>query len=367
MAINVWSYLEDYEEEKDEIQEAISQVLSSGRLILGPKVRQFEAEFAKLSGAEFGVGVNSGTDALFLALKALGIESGDEVITVSNTAVPTVSAIVSTGAKPVFVDIDPLTYLMDVRWLELKISDRTKAILPVHLYGQCVDMNPLREIAAKHGLAVLEDCAQATCASYQGETAGSLGDIAAFSFYPTKILGAFGDGGLITVKDEKLAEICKRLRFYGMEKQYYSLEHGYNSRLDELQASILLVKLKRLDYYIKRRVEIAEYYQELLSETSLILPQTTDLGSHVYYLYVCRHPERDRILSELRKQDINLSISYPWPIHLMDAYQNLDYREGSLPETEKAAKEIFSLPMYPALTRAKQEQVCQMLIKTLQK
>ena len=357
MQIKVWDYLKEYENEKNEIHSAIEKVLTSGRLILGDSVKKFEDAFAGYCGVNFGVGVNSGTDALFLGLKALGIGPGDEVITVSNTAVPTVSAIVSAGATPVFVDIDPASYLMNTSLLEEVITEKTKCILPVHLYGQCVNMDEITRIARSNGLRIIEDCAQSHGATFNNRKAGSMSDLAAFSFYPTKILGGYGDGGMIVTGDETIYKKLCRLRYYGMEKTYYSEEHGYNSRLDELHAEILLRKLPRLDGYIARRMLIAALYQKTLSGAGLMLPKVLPGNEHVYYLYVCRYPERNLIISELKKRNIILNISYPWPIHTMRAYQFLGYKEGDLRNTEKAANEIFSLPMYPSLTEDEQNRV----------
>jgi aminotransferase EvaB len=375
MTIPVWDYRVEYEHEQEEIQEAIETVLRSGRLILGEQVKRFETEFAGYCGAQFGVGVNSGTDALFLGLKALDLGPGDEVITVSNTAVPTVSAIAATGATPRFVDIDPDTYLMDVTQLESAITPRTKCILPVHLFGQCVAMETVQEIAEQHGLTVLEDCAQSHGAARNGVRAGAMSDVSAFSFYPTKILGGYGDGGMVVTSRGEVAERLRRLRMYGMSGArpvsdaaqgldapglhsiYYSQESGYNSRLDELHAAILLTKLPKLDGYIERRRHLAARYDAALADTSLKLPQTPAGNFHAYYLYVVRHPDRDRIIAELARRDIVVNISYPWPIHLMDAYVYLGYQEGDFPHTEQAAREIFSLPMYPSLTDAEQDRV----------
>lgn len=361
MTIRVWGYLTEYEQEKEEVFAAVKNVLESGTLILGENVKLFEQEFAGYCGVRYGVGVNSGTDALFLGLKALGIGEGDEVITVSNTAVPTVSAIVSTGAVPRFVDINPETYLMDTAQIESVITKKTKCILPVHLYGQCVDMDQVIVLAQKYRLKVLEDCAQSHGAVLRGKKAGSMSDAAAFSFYPTKILGGYGDSGMVVTDDESLYKKLLRLRFYGMEKTYYALEHGYNSRLDELHAAILRGKLKYLDRYIARRKEIAVRYDRELADTGLILPKTMAGNDHAYYLYVCRHPDRDRIIEKLKKRDILVNISYPWPIHTMTGYQHFGYREGNLPHTEKAAREIFSLPMYPSLRDEEVEEVISVL------
>jgi len=359
--IKVWDYLEEYENEKKEIHEAIETVLSSGWLILGNQVKDFEKAFSSYCGASYGVGVNSGTDALFLALKAIGVGNGDEVITVSNTAVPTVSAIVSAGAIPRFVDIDPKTYMMDTTLLEKAITNKTKCILPVHLYGQCVDMDAVNRIADKYSLFVLEDCAQSHGAEFNGKKAGAMSDLAAFSFYPTKILGGYGDGGMVITRSEETYQKLLRLRFYGMEKGYYAIEHGYNSRLDELHAAILLKKLGHLDEYINRRKEIAVLYDEMLEDIELGLQQRDNRCKHAFYLYVCRHPKRDEIITELKKRDISVNISYPWPIHIMEGYRNLGYNSGDFPLTESAANEIFSLPMYPGLGQDQQMEVIKAL------
>jgi aminotransferase EvaB len=365
--MKVWDYRSEYEREKKEILSAIEEVLDSGQLILGDKVKEFESSYANFCEVNYGVGVDNGTNAVFLALKALGIGDGDEVITVSNTAVPTVSAIVSCNAKPVFVDVNDSDFLMDTTKIESVITAKTKCILPVHLFGQCVDMDEINRIAIKHDLKVLEDCAQSHGAVYKGKKAGSCSDIAATSFYPTKILGTYGDAGLVMTSNEDLYKKLLRLRYYGMEKTYYSVEHGYNCRLDEIHAAILLRKLIHLDDYILKRQDIAKRYNELLKDSGLILPTQVPYGSHSYYLYVVRHPKRDIIMDELKKHDIFLNISYPWPIHTMDAYKYLGYKEGDLPVTEKIAHELFSLPMYPSLTEEKQLFVCDAVISVLKK
>jgi dTDP-3-amino-2,3,6-trideoxy-4-keto-D-glucose/dTDP-3-amino-3,4,6-trideoxy-alpha-D-glucose/dTDP-2,6-dideoxy-D-kanosamine transaminase len=359
MAIKGWDYISEYEDEKEEIHSAIEEVLTSGHLVLGDKVKKFEADYANFCEVKFGVGVDNGTNAIFLALKALGIGENDEVITVSNTAVPTVSAIVSCGAKPVFIDIDEASFLMDTGKIESAINSNTKCILPVHLFGQCVDMDEVNRIAKKYNLKVLEDCAQSHGAIYKNHKAGSLSDIAATSFYPTKILGTFGDAGMVLTSNEELYKKLLRLRFYGMEGNYYAIEHGYNCRLDEIHAAILLKKLNHLDDYINKRRQLALQYQELLKDTSLILPVEMPYGKHSYYLYVIRHAKRDLILEELIKKDIFLNIHYLHPIHTMEAYKYLNYKEGDFPITEKIAKEIFSLPLYPSLTAGTQRNICE--------
>ncbi|WP_062346173.1 DegT/DnrJ/EryC1/StrS family aminotransferase [Herbidospora yilanensis] len=358
MTLYVWGYLPEYEKERDDILDAVDTVFRSGRLVLGPSVEGFEREFAAYNGVAHCVGVDNGTNAIVLGLRALGIGAGDEVITVSNTAAPTVVAIDAVGAVPVFVDVDPETYLMDVSQVAAAITERTRCILPVHLYGQCVDMAPLEALAEEHGLPILEDCAQAHGARHHGRIAGSMGRAAAFSFYPTKVLGAYGDGGCTVTGDEGVAAALRRLRYYGMEERYYVVgTPGYNSRLDEVQAEILRRKLTRLDDYIARRQAIADRYAEAFAGTGLLTPKTAPGNTHVYYVYVVRHPERDRIMEALKGHGVSLNISYPWPVHTQSGFAHLGYREGSLPVTEAAAKEIFSLPMYPSLGDAEQERV----------
>jgi len=358
MPIKVWDYLEEYETERDDIIEGIEKVFRSGRLILGESVKNFEDAFSSYCRVKHGIGIDNATNGIFLSLKALGIGNGDEVITVSNTAVPSVAAIVAAGATPCFVDIERETYLMNTTQLESSITEKTRCILPVHLFGQCADMDSLLKVAKKYNCFVVEDCAQAHGATYKGRKSGSMSDLGVFSFYPTKPLGGYGDGGMIITNNDALDAKLRRLRFYGMESVYYSEENGYNSRLDEVHAEILFRKLKRLDQYIARRRALASRYDEILKSTSLVLPKTLDGNEHVYYIYVCRHPNRDHIINELKKYDIFVNISYPWPIHTMRGYQYLEYAEGDLPETELAAKEIFSLPMYPMLSYESQDKVC---------
>ncbi len=358
MTIQVWDYTDEYATEREEILAAVDRVFSSGRLVLGASVQGFEEEFARYVGVAHGVGVDNGTNAVVLGLQALGVGPGDEVITVSNTAAPTVLAIDAVGATPVFVDIDPDTYLMDVTRVEAAITPRTRALLPVHLYGQCVPMGPVMELAGAHGLAVLEDCAQAHGARQYGRTAGSSGGASAFSFYPTKVLGAYGDGGAVLTDDADVAQALRRLRYYGMEKTYYVVQTpGHNSRLDEVQAEILRGKLTRLDDYVAARRAVARRYADALGDTDLVLPGLAPGNDHVYYVHVVRHPERDAILEALRERGIALNVSYPWPVHTMTGFAHLGYGPGSLPVTERLADEIFSLPMYPSLTAGVQDKV----------
>jgi aminotransferase EvaB len=365
MPIQVWDYRKEFEAERSDILAGVTKVFESGRLILGQSVRAFEEAFAAYCDCRHGVGVNSGTDALFLALKALDIGAGDEVITVANTAIPTVSAIVSTGATPRFIDIEPDTYLMDTSRLEAAITAATKCILPVHLYGQCVDMATVNAVASRYGLKVLEDCAQCAGALSDGRKAGSMSHVSAWSFYPTKNLGTYGDGGMITTSDEAISNRLRRLRMYGNEGTYYSVEHGYNSRLDELHAEILLRKLPRLDSYVTRRRELAARYDHALHGSGLALPAVRKGNTHAYYVYVVRHPQREQIIRQLAKRDILVNISYPWPLHTMRGYSYLGGKDGDLPITERMATEIFSLPMYPSLTDSEQDFVCESLTHIL--
>jgi aminotransferase EvaB len=365
MTIKTWDYLKEYSQERNDILAAVDRVFSSGQLILGNSVKSFEEEFANFCDSDFGVGVDNATNGLFLSLKALDIGSGDEVITVANTAVPTVSAIVQAGAIPTFVDVDPRTALMDVSLLEDRITEKTRCIIPVHLYGQCVDMAPLLALAKKYDLKIVEDCSQSHGATQNGKKCGSFGDLGVFSFYPTKILGGYGDGGLITTNSEILNERLRSLRFYGMRDSYYAEEVGYNSRLDEVHAEILRYKLKKLDDAIESRRELANKYNNILSKSGIQLPYEAIGNKHAFYLYVVSHTERDRIMAELKEANISLSISYPWPIHTMRGFQNLGYKEGDLPITEALSKSIFSLPMYPCFEEREVLTVCKHLIRAL--
>lgn len=351
MMIKSWDYLDEYRRDREKLLELVNRVFSSGRLILGHEVETFEQNFAAYCGAQCGVGVNSGTDALFLSLKALGIGAGDEVVTVANTAVPTVAAVRATGAMPVFADIEEDTFLMDVNRLESALTSRTKCILPVHLYGQPVDMGPLLEIAGRRGVAVVEDCAQAAGAVYRNGKVGTFGDMGAFSFYPTKILGGFGDGGMIVTNSQEFCEKLRRLRFYGMKDAYYAEEEGYNSRLDEIQAAMLNYKLRTLEGAATRRRRVADIYSRgLADEGDLILPATAEDRGHQFYVYTVRTRHRERLMKFLRKKKIDARIHYPVPIHLMRGYQFLGYGKGDLPVTERLAGEILSLPLFPGMS-----------------
>lgn len=359
MSTYVWGYLEEYHHERADILHAVETVFESGQLVLGESVRCFEKEFAAYHGMPHCVGVDNGTNAIVLGLQALGIGPGDEVITVSNTAAPTVVAIDAVGATPVFVDVRPEDYLMDTDQARTAVTPRTRCLLPVHLYGQSVAMAPLLDLAAEHGLLMLEDCAQAHGARHHGRIAGTMGDAGAFSFYPTKVLGGYGDGGATISSDEQVDRNLRRLRYYGMERRYYVVQTpGHNSRIDELHAEILRRKLRRLDNYIKARRAVAQRYRDGLDDLpNLVLPAIAEGNDHVYYLYVVRHPERDRIVEALRAYDIHLNVSYRWPVHTMTGFTHLGYSQGSLPVTEQLANEIFSLPMYPSLRTDVQDKV----------
>jgi dTDP-4-amino-4,6-dideoxygalactose transaminase len=337
---------------KQEILVRIEQVLDGMGLFLGENVRALEQEFTQFCGARYGIGVSDGTAALQIILRALGIGPGDEVITPSHTFIATAEAIALVGATPVFVDIDPVTCLMDVAQIESKITPHTKALLPVHLYGQPVDMEPLLQIARSHGLKVIEDACQAHGASYRGQRAGNLGDAAAFSFYFSKNLGAYGEAGFITCNDEQLARTMRMLRDHGSERRYYHDLVGSNWRLDEIQAAVLRVKLPHLDRWNAARRDHAARYTELLSDTPVTTPVAAPDNQHVYHLYVIRAPERDALQAWLKERGIGTGIHYPVPIHLQNAYRGRDNGAGGLPVTERAAGEILSLPMYAELTNA---------------
>jgi dTDP-4-amino-4,6-dideoxygalactose transaminase len=356
--VRYWDYLDDYRALREQYLVLVDSVFSSGRLILGDRVAAFEKNFAEYCGAAYGVGVNSGTDALFLALKSLDIGPGDEVITVANTAIPTVAAIRAAGASPVFVDVVEDTCLMAASEVESVISPRTRCILPVHLFGQAVAMEPLLEIARNRNLYLVEDCAQAAGAEYHGRKVGSFGTISAFSFYPTKVLGAFGDAGMMVTSDAGLERRLRRLRFYGIDDNYHSEEEGYNSRLDEVQAALLDFRLAKLDKEVSRRREIAAAYDRgLAGIEGIALPVEREGCRHQYYLYTIRSPRRDQLKAYLAALGIETRVNYPTPIHLMRGYRFLGYEAGSLPVTERLAGEILSLPMYPQLTDAEVDRV----------
>lgn len=331
-----------------ELEEAALRVLNSGWYILGPELEAFEQAFADYHGVSCAVGVANGTDAIELALRALGLGEGDEVITVAHTAVATVCAVERTGATPVLVDIDEATYTLDPKAAAAAVTRRTKAILPVHLYGHPADMEALMELASRHGLAVVEDCAQAHGARTGGRLVGTIGHLGAFSFYPTKNLGAYGDGGAVVTSDPVLAERVRRLRNYGQTDRYHHAERGQNSRLDEMQAAILRVKLAHLDGHNAVRRELAGEYSRRLA--GVTVPVSRPGAEPVFHLYGVRHPRRDGLMSALREEGIGTLIHYPVPVHLQEAYRDLGYAPGALPVTERSAREILSLPLYVGLS-----------------
>lgn len=330
-----------------EIDDATARVLKSGWFILGPEVKAFEKEFAEYIGAQHASGVGSGTEALHLALLALGIGAGDEVITVPNTAIATVAAIELTGARAVLCDVRADSMLIDVDKLARAITPRTRAVIPVHLFGQSADLEPIIELARAKKIFVLEDCAQAHGATYRGKRVGSIGDIAAFSFYPTKNLGAYGDGGAIVTNDAKLAERVNLLRQYGWRERYTSEIKGMNSRLDEMQAAVLRVKLRHLDAWNTARRERAPMYTELLRNVTP--PREMAYGEAVYHLYVVQTAKRNALAEHLKARGIGTAIQYPYAVHQQAAYANLGYRDEDLPVASKLAREILSLPLYPEL------------------
>jgi len=336
-----------YESIQSEMNDAIGRVLKSGWFILGPEVAAFEKELAEYIGVRHAIGVGSGTEAIHIALLALGIGAGDEVITVPNTAVATVAAIELAGARAVLCDVRADAMTLDTDKLARAITPRTRAIIPVHLFGQSCDLDPILQIARAKKISVLEDCAQAHGATYRGKRVGAWGDIAAFSFYPTKNLGAYGDGGAILTNDAQLAEHVKLLRQYGWRELYASDIKGMNSRLDEMQAAILRVKLRHLDAWNAARRERAALYTELLR--TVTPPREMAYGQHVYHLYVIQSHNRQSLVSHLKARDIGTAIQYPLAIHQQAAYANLGYRDDDLPVASKLAREILSLPLYPEL------------------
>jgi dTDP-4-amino-4,6-dideoxygalactose transaminase len=352
----------NYLAHKEEIDKAIARVLDSGRYIVGEEVSAFENEFAEYVGVRFAVGVGSGTEALHLALRACGIGENDEVITVSHTAVATVAAIELCGATPVLVDIDLNTYTMDPNPFESSITDRTKAVIPVHLYGHPADLQSIIGTARRHNLRVIEDCGQSHGSLYQERMTGAHGHLGAFSFYPTKNLGAMGDGGMVTTDDPELAERARLLREYGWKERYVSDLPGLNSRLDELQAAILRVKLRYLNEENRKRRSLAGIYEDMLSTTSLVLPKCAPETSHVYHQYVVRSGGRDGLKAFLRERGIGTLIHYPVPAHLQPAYRGRLRCAGSMVNTESVAQQVLSLPIYPELTSEQIEQIGEAIV-----
>lgn len=350
MKVPLIDLVAQYHSIRGEIEHAIRGVLESGAFILGPNVAVLEAEVAAYLGVRYGVGVASGTDALLLTLRAYGIGPGDEVIVPAYTFFATAEVVSQVGATPVFVDIDPKTYCLDVTQIEGKITPRTRAIIPVHLYSHPADMAPILELARRQGLKVVEDNAQAFGAEYRGRKTGSFGDAACLSFFPSKTLGGYGDGGMVVTDDPVLAETVRKLRTHGWRTKYQPEVIGYNSRLDELQAAILRVKLRYLDGWNKRRREIAEQYRGLLAGSGVELPWEAPYARHVYHLYIVRLKERKAVQYHLKSLGIASAIYYPLPLHLVEPYRRGGYGPGAFPEAERAAQETLAIPVYGEMT-----------------
>ncbi len=354
-----------YQSIREEIQEAIMKVVEDCAFVGGKYVERFEEEFATYCERKYAVGVSSGTSALHLALIALGIKPGDEVITVANTFIATTEAITHAGARVRLVDANPDSYTIDPTKIEDAITPRTKVIIPVHLYGQTADMDPIVEIARKHGLKILEDAAQAQGAEYKCKKAGSMGDAAAFSFYPAKNLGAYGDAGMVVTDDKEIADKVRLYSNHGRRSAYDHAVEGFNERLDGIQASILSVKLRHLDKWNEMRNQAARRYDELLKDLPVMTPKQMPYAKHIFHLYVIRVANRDKIREFLASKGVGTGIHYPIPIHLLDAYRYLGIPKGSYPETEKAAEEILSLPMYAEITEEQQRYVVDCLAEGL--
>lgn len=355
-----------------ELRDVFDELLSSGRFVGGPHCQSLEESCAEIAGAKHGIGCASGSDALLVALMAIGVRPGDQVICPSFTFFATASAIDRLGAIPVFADIDHDTFNLDVDHVASLISSNTKAIIPVHLFGQCADMDPILELASQHGLQVVEDCAQSIGATYKGRGSGSIGSVGCFSFYPTKNLGGFGDGGMLTTNDDAIADRLRLLANHGMRPRYYHSEVGVNSRLDSLQAAMLGVKIKHLESYSQRRQQNADNYDQLISEAGLdnILsrPGRLDSAGHVWNQYTIRVSDdrnRDEVRQQLADLDVGSEVYYPVPLHQQECFAKLGYQTGDLPETEKAAASVLSLPIFPELTYAEQQYVVGSLSKVL--
>ena len=351
--INLWAH---HEPLMEEFRQAFERVMRSSQFIMGQEVKDFEAAAAEYLGVKHAVGVGNGTDALAICLRAMDVGLGDEVITTPFSFIATAEVIVALGAKPVFADINPDTYNIDPAKIEATITDKTRVILPVHLYGQAAEMEPILEIAKRHNLNVLEDAAQAFGSTYKGRKVGGLGDLTIFSFFPTKNLGALGDGGLITTDNDELYEKCRLIRVHGAPKKYYHTLIGQNSRLDTLQAALLRIKLNYIETYNRKRADNAAVYNEGLKDVVKV-PLTHPDCNHIYHQYAIRTPKRDELKAFLNEAEIGVGIHYPYPLHLQPALSYLGLPEGSYPEAESAAREVMSLPVYPELTEEQRSYV----------
>ena len=388
MKIQLMDIQRQHEIYAKEYEEAALNVLRSGCYIGGPEVEAFENEFAEYQGAKYGISCGNGTDAIILALRALGIGKGDEVITVAWTFFATAESIAAVGATPIFVDVDPVTYCMDPKLIEAVITKRTKALLPVNFYGNCANIKQIQEIAHKYNLYIVADCAQSTGSRYKGERKRTLGDVSCFSFFPTKNLGAAGDGGMILTDDEHIAQICKALKIHGAgknglyslkyqyelenktfldnipvgETKYYNYLIGYNSRLDAIQAAILRKKLKHIETFINKRRENAQFYNENLKNSTFVTPVEDKDTYHSYYIYALKHPKANKIKERLNNAGIACGTYYPVPLHLQGAFKELGYKEGDLPVTEELAKTTFAIPVFPELDVKEREYIIHTLI-----
>jgi dTDP-4-amino-4,6-dideoxygalactose transaminase len=357
MTVPLLDLRRQYHSIQHEIDPVVKEVIESQIFIKGPKVAEFEQEIAEYCGTEWAVGVASGTDAILLSLMAYGVERGDEVITTPYTFFATAGSIARLGAVPVFVDIDPRTYNIDADGIEAAITGRTKAIIPVHLYGQCAEMNTVMDVAERHGLIVIEDAAQAIGAEYGGRRAGSIGHTGCFSFFPSKNLGGFGDGGIVTTNDERIADKIVSLREHGQRDSYFYCAVGANSRLDALQAAVLSVKLQHLDVWSDGRAANAEYYNRRFGGSPVVTPCREEHNRHIYNQYVIRVPDRDGLFAHLKKKGIGCALYYPLPLHLQECFAELGYSEGGLPESERAARETVAIPVFSLLTEEEKDYV----------
>ncbi len=366
MKVPLLDIKKQYQSIKDEVVPVLNRVCDDQDFILGKDVSKFEEEMAAYCGTSYAVGVASGTDALILALKALGIKEGDEVITTPFTFFATAEAVSIVGAKPVFADIDPRTYNIDPILISKKITKRTKAVMPVHLYGQCADMDPILKIAKEHGLKIIEDNAQAIGATYKGRAAGSMSDAGALSFFPSKNLGGLGDGGMIVTNDKKLAEEAKALRVHGSSVRYIHSRIGVNSRLDNLQAAVLRIKLKHLNKWLDARRANADFYNEKFKGLPIVTPYVPEYNTHTYHQYTLRVKDGLKgMLDHLTNSGIEARTYYPIPLHLQECYKGLGYRKGDFRESERAVEEVFSIPVFPEMTQEEKDYVADTVISFL--